>query len=158
MEPTPDGTTDDSTAPDDKPLDPATVRDQHQALVRDLHERGEDDVDTFRALFTPRTRGALLHILLEVDEPLTAAEICDRYPISRSAFADHIDVLVTAGVVEAAGKRGNAQTYRRNDRHPVTQLLRMAETVQRHGVTPRLLDDAYVGDPGAGVDPETGEP
>lgn len=152
---TPDGTPDE-TATD--ALAPATVREQYQHLIETLHDRGEDDVDPFRALFTPRSRGELLHDLLGVKEPLTAAEFCDRYNTSRSTFGDHIDVLVTAGVVEEAGKRGNAQTYRRNSAHPVTQLLIMAETAQSYGQTPQLLDEAFIGEPGSDINPESGKP
>jgi DNA-binding transcriptional ArsR family regulator len=127
------------------------VAQQFSAFVETMEERGIDG-DPFTALFTPRARGRLLHVMLGVSEPLTASEVCDRYDIARMTFSDHIDVLVAAGVVEATGKRGNAQTYAPNLAHPVVQLLRMAETAQRHGVTPDLLDEQFVGDPAAAGD------
>lgn len=151
MAPSPNGTDEQHTTT------PETVMGQYHHLIRELHERDEDDIDPFRALFTPRSRGEVLHALLGVKEPLTAAEFCDRHNISRSTFGDHIDVLVAAGVVEEAGRRANAQTYRRNSAHPVTQLLIMAETAQSTGFTPLLLDEEFIGTPGENVDPETGE-
>lgn len=125
---------------------PNDVREQFQAFIERLHDQGED-TDPFRALFTPRARGELLHQLLSLTEPRTAAEICDQFHISRSTFGNHIDTLVAAGVITDAGKRGNATTYQPNRDHPVTQLLTMAETVQRYGVTPDLLDDQFIGQP-----------
>lgn len=148
-------------------MTPEEVRDSYMSFVEALDDHGDDPetlVDTFTVLFTPRKRGRLLHAILGLHDPeqdmqvaRTASEICERYGISRSAFGDHIDILVAADVVEKRGKRGNAMTYAPNRAHPVVQLLTMTKTVQRHGQTPDLLDDQFIGQPGAGVDPETGE-
>lgn len=133
------------------------VREQFNEFTEWQHNNDDQQIDPFRALFTPRSRGELMHIMLGVTEPLTAAEICERYDYNRRTFGDHIDPLLAAGVVREAGSRGNATRYEPNTAHPVVQLLAMAETVQRHGQTPQMLEEQFIGEPGGEIDPETGE-
>lgn len=128
--------------------EPQDIRATHQKVVEWLHEHDADHRG-FVELFTPRARMYMLDVLLQADEPLTAKEICDRADIDRSTFDAHLDYLLTTGVVIRPKKKGNAWVFELNDRHPVAQLLLMADVVFRHGQTPMLLEEQFLGEPGA---------
>lgn len=138
----------DSTDPTDNPTTqtPEDVRTTYQDLIEHLEDTDEDS-PPFVALLAPRARASLLFAILGATEPLTASELCERADIDRSVFQAHMDVLLAAGIAKNPGKKGNAHVYEPDRSHPVTQLLTMAETVQRHGQTPDLLDDQFRGDP-----------
>jgi DNA-binding transcriptional ArsR family regulator len=118
----------------------------------------EDSTSAFVELFVPRTRGKLLFALLGAGgTALTEKELVDRADVGRSAAHQHLLALADTPLVTTAGKKGNAQTYRIRHEHPTVQALRMASTVMRHGMTPQHVEEQFIGDLGAGVDPETGE-
>jgi len=138
-------------------LAPGDVRGLFTEFTQSEHYN-DGSTSPFVELFVPRTRGKILFALLGTDDALTEAEIVDRADVGRSAAHQHLVALTDTGVVVEAGKRGNAQTYRIRREHPTVQALRMASIAQRHGTTPQLLEEQFIGEPGAGVDPETGEP
>lgn len=105
-------------------------------------------------LLTPAASAASLAALARASEPLTGAEIAEAANLSRSAFDRNKDDLLESGVVETAGKKGNAQTYRLAPGRPVAQLLQMASNVANFGVTPDLFDRTFEGQPGSGRDVE----
>ena len=101
----------------------------------------------FAQLFTPKSRALILDVLVsERGDALTVSEIVDYSTggLAKSSVHNHIDDLITLGVVEDAGKKGNAQTYQLNTSHPVAQLLAMLDNVLMWGRTPTLLDEAFV--------------
>lgn len=65
-------------------------------------------MDTFSALADP-VRRAILETLNE--EPLTAGQLADRFPISRPAVSRHLKVLRQAGLVSVAAS-GRERVYR----------------------------------------------
>lgn len=103
-------------------------------------------------LVTPPARARILDVLLSSpDEAWTVRELADRHQnLSKSSVSREKDALVAAGVIVAAGKKGNAETYRLNRDHPVTQLLRMLSAVTAWGRTPNLLDAQWIADGGDG--------
>lgn len=101
----------------------------------------------FAQLFTPKSRALILDVLVsERGDALTVSEIVDYSTggLGKSSVHNHIDDLITLGVVEDAGKKGNAQTYQLNTSHPVAQLLAMLDNVLMWGRTPTLLDEAFI--------------
>lgn len=115
------------------------------------------DVETaFVRLFAPRTRAGVLDVLVsDPDRAWTVAEIVDHSGnVSTSGFERHKDALLASGVVQEAGKKGNAQTYRLNTHHPVAQLLVMLDTVIGYGKTPLLLEEQFIGEPGTDASDE----
>jgi DNA-binding transcriptional ArsR family regulator len=100
----------------------------------------------FVQAFTPKSRALILHVLLsQPAEALTISEIA-AYPVelAKSSIHGHIDALVDLGLVVEAGKKGNAQTYRLENRHPVIQLLAMIDNVFQLGRTPQYLGEQFV--------------
>jgi hypothetical protein len=118
-----------------------------------------DVATAFERLFAPRTRAGVIDVLWsDPERAWTVAEIVDHSGnVSTSGFERHKDALLSTGVVQEAGKKGNAQTYRLNTRHPVAQLLVMLDTVIGYGRTPMLLEEQFVGEPGAGDGVEVDE-
>lgn len=147
------------TAATDGGMTPDDVQANFKTLTRHLAD-ADRDVSPFRALFTPPLRAAIVDTLIGAVEPLTVREIADRAGVDKNALYDHLGVdayLIEAGIVQSAGKKGNAGVWTANDDHPVVQLLVMADTVLRHGQTPMLLDERFVGDPSEGGDGEAGD-
>lgn len=136
-------------------MTPAEVRATHTELINTVvdDETTPEEVSPFQALFTPRNRGRMLNVFLAAVEPQTAAQVCKQAGIARSTFDEHVAVLKAAGAVQEAGEMAGATTYRPNRAHPVVQLLTMAKTVQSKGVTPMLLDEQFIGEPGADYEP-----
>lgn len=98
-------------------------------------------------LLAPRARAQILDSLLEApDEPLTVSEITGQAGVDNATFHHHKDALTDLGIVETAGKKGNAQTYTLTD-SPLVGLVAMLRNVVRDGVTPDLLDDRVVAPP-----------
>lgn len=140
----------DSLFPDeDKKLTPEQVREMHPPddfEVIDSMETYRASRSRFEQLLTPTARASILDILVRyADEPLTVAEICEKTDrVSKATFTRHKEPLLDFGVIEEAGKKGNAQTYRANVYHPAVQLLAMVESVLVHGTTRLLLDDRFI--------------
>lgn len=133
-------------------MTPEDVREQFRQLIEWQADSGSERTP-LQELLTPRAKLAILDALLGVNEPLSAAEICDHAEIDRSTFADHESPLMAAGVLERPKKVGNAWVYRLNQQHPVVQLLTMLDVAFRHGETPMLLDEQFVGTPGEDYQP-----
>ena len=130
--PAPDSTENDPFAPEE--------------VMAHYHRAEREPGALFVQAFTPKSRALILHVLLsQRDEALTISEIAS-YPVelAKSSVHDHIDVLVDLGLVYKAGKKGNAQTYRLEDRHPVIQLLAMIDNVFLLGRTPQYLGEQFV--------------
>lgn len=142
------GDTDRPTTDESRPeMSPEDVKDHFNRIVEYQAER-ESMKSPLEELLTPRNRMATIDALLTATEPQTAREIADMANIDVSTFNDsHRDFLLEAGVLKQPGKKGNARVYTLNDAHPAVQLIRMLDTVIRHGVTPDLLDDQFVDDP-----------
>jgi hypothetical protein len=100
----------------------------------------------FVQAFTPKSRPLILHVLLrQPDEALTITEIAAKSTeLGTSSIHNHIDALIDLGLVYEAGKKGNAQTYQLEARHPVVQLLAMINNVFLWGRTPPSLDEQFV--------------
>lgn len=115
-------------------------------IMAHYHRTDREPGALFVQAFTPKSRALILHVLLSNrDEALTISEIA-AYPVelATSSVHDHIDALIDLGLVAKAGKKGNAQTYRLEDRHPVVQLLAMIDTVFLWGRTPQYLEEQFV--------------
>lgn len=97
-------------------------------------------------LLTPTARAVILDILItEATNALTVAEICEQTDrVSKATFTRHKEALLDFGVIEEAGKKGNAQTYRANVYHPAVQLLAMLRLVLNFGQTRMLLDKRFI--------------
>lgn len=108
----------------------------------------------FEHLVTPMARATILEILVSrADEACTVAEICEETDrVSKATFARHKDPLLEFGVIEKAGKKGNAQTYRANVYHPAVQLITMLRWVLVHGHTRMFLDERFVSTSTASTD------
>lgn len=134
---------------------PEDVRTAHSDLVSSLagDDEAPEDISAFQALFTPRNRGRILDVFISISEPQTATQICDQADIARSTFDHHVDVLITAGIVEEAAEIAGATTYRPNRSNPVTQLLTMAKEAQTRGKTPLLLEEQFIGDAAEDYEP-----
>lgn len=100
----------------------------------------------FEDLLTPRTRAAILDVLVAArGEALTVSQMTRENPsVSTSSFERHRGDLLDYGVMEKAGKVGNAMTYRLNTAHPAAQLLAMLDNILVYGETPLMLDDYFV--------------
>jgi hypothetical protein len=126
--------------------------------IRDL--RPDPDADsgdaasvatTFQKLLVPRAKVAVYDTLLDNgNEPLTISQMTDRSQnLSRSTLDRHKTLLLGTEVLIEAGRVGNAMTYKLNEEHPVVQLLIMLDTVSTYGTTPQLLEEPFIGEPGA---------
>jgi len=141
-----------TNATTDTGLTPDDVREQ----TREFREKhiGTCGPSLLAAALTPRSRVQIIDVLLgAADERLSAAEICEAAGIDRGTFTRQERPLVDLGVMEQAGRVGNARTYRLNRTHPVVQLLGMLDQVFRFGTAAELLDEQFVGTPGADYEP-----
>ena len=143
------------TTQNDAELTPEAVRDLFGDSVEFLAEKDDTEATSaFEALFAPRARVAILEVLLTVHpEKLPTEEIVERAPVGKSSIYSRIDYLVESGVVVTGDAPGGTTVYGLNTNHPVAQLLMMLKTVQTHGSTPMLLDEQFIGEPGAGYEP-----
>lgn len=138
---------------DEGRMAPRDVRESHQDVVEYLHEE-ESDETPFEALFAPRGRIKIFDGLLQAHpEPWTASEISEWAGMDVSTFTAHRDFLLMTDVIEEAGEKAGAQTFRLNPQHPVAQLVSMIDTVFGHGKTPILLEEQFIGEPGADYEP-----
>lgn len=129
-----------AAADDEESLTPENILQQYYGPER---ESGP----LFAQLFTPKSRALILDVLVsERGDALTVSEIVDYSTggLAKSSVHNHIDDLRTLGVVEDAGKKGNAQTYQLNTGHPVAQLLAMMDNILMWGRTPMMLDETFV--------------
>lgn len=105
-------------------------------------------------ILTPETRFLVLDSLIASGGDLmTVSQIGDAAGVSQASVSRHVNTLEEYGVVEQGEKMGNARTYRANVDHPLVQLLVMADNVVRFGSTKHLLDDQFLGEPGADYQP-----
>ena len=106
----------------------------------------EDMGSKFEKMLTPRTRAAIIDTLVEArGDALSVKQMTEQNPhISTSSFERHRDDLIAYGVMEEAGKVGNAMTYRLRTEHPAAQLLAMLDNILMYGETPQMLDDYFV--------------
>ena len=139
----------------DEPTENETEVDRlTRADVRTMRPETEsedtDGADAYRTVFedllTPRTRAAILDVLVEArGQPLSVTQMTRENPnVSSSSFDRHRDDLLAYGVMEKAGKVGNAMTYRLSRTHPAAQLLAMLDNIMLYGETPMLLDEYFV--------------
>lgn len=141
-----------TNATTDTGLTPDDVREQ----ARQFREKHVDAAgpSLLAAALTPRSRVQIIDVLLGAPgERLSAAEICDAAGIDRGTFTRQERPLIDLGVMEHAGRVGNARTYRLNRAHPLAQLLGMADHVLRFGTTADLLDERFIGTPGSDYAP-----
>jgi len=133
----------------DGELTPADVRDQFTAILDGGGDGGR--ATPLEVLLTPRARVDALQAVLTASEPLTVAEVVEATGRNQSTVNRHLRELADLGYLEQS-KKGNAAVFAPRADHPVIQLLEMLLTVQRHGVTPMHLDEAFVGTPGESYD------
>lgn len=70
--------------------------------------------------------------------------IVDRHEdLSTTGFARHKDALLDLGVMVEADKRGNAQQYALNTKHPIAQLLQTLNSVMMWSRTPQMLEEQF---------------
>lgn len=137
---------------DDAPLTPEDVR-QLGVEYRETHLDETDD-SLFVELFTPRARARILDVLLSnPHEAMLAADIAEAAGISRSSFARQLDPLLDLGVMVRDEQVVNAWTYRLNTDHPAAQLAGMLDQVLGFGTAAPLLDERFIGTPGADYEP-----
>jgi len=134
----------------DDGLTPADVRDQFTAIL-DEGDGSGDRATPLEVLLTPRARVDVLQAVLTAGESLTVAEVVEATGRNQSTVNRHLRELADLGYLEQS-KKGNAAVFAPRADHPVIQLLEMLLTVQRHGVTPMHLDEAFVGTPGEDYD------
>lgn len=137
---------------DEPPLTPEDVR----RMATDYREKHLDEAGTslFVELFTPRARAQILDVLLaNPTEAMSAAKIAERADVSRSSFARQADALLDLGVMVRHEQVGNAWTYRLNTDHPAAQLAGMLDQVLGYGTAAMLLDEQFIGTPGADYEP-----
>ena len=143
--------------PDESRLFPDQEKKLSPEQVQELHPSQEPTVieseDEYRAsksrveqLLTPTARAVILDILVRyADDALTVTEVCEKTDrVSKVTFARHKEPLLDFGVIEQAGKKGNAQTYRANVYHPAVQPVAMLWSVLNFGQTRMLLDERFI--------------
>lgn len=88
-------------------------------------------------LFGTPAKTRLLSVFVDEREfDLTVTELAEQAGIARSTVYDHIDDLVTLGIVEETRKTGGSQRYRLNQDSDISELLYQLDGV----VLQRLLE------------------
>jgi DNA-binding transcriptional ArsR family regulator len=141
---------DDQTTQTDGGLTSNDIRAQFGTILERADGAG-DRATPLEVLLTPRARVDALQAVLTASEPLTVAEVVEATGRNQSTVNRHLRELADLGYLEQS-KKGNAAVFAPRADHPVIQLLEMLLTVQRHGVTPMHLDEAFIGTPGEDYD------
>ena len=131
-----------TTETTDEQMTPADVLDRYFG-EEGIEKFGGEPI--FAQAFTPKTRALILDVLVsERGGALSAQMIADHHDdLSVSGVNRHRDALRDLGLIEEAGKVGNAMTYALNTRHPAAQVLAMLDNIFMWGETPMILDEQF---------------
>lgn len=137
--------------PDEEPLTPDDVLEMRPDHTDDPVTSPEEMMSVFEEILTPRTRAAILDVLVYArGEALTVSQMADENPrVSASSFDRHKDDLLDFGLMVEAGKIGNAMTYALNTDHPGAQVLAMLDNVMLWGETPMMLGKQFINETGS---------